>query len=579
MRDAHTLFASRAEDMSVMVDRMLGSELRVPLSLSNTEFVRTAFKEIAAGTFDERKKAAVDAQLLEIVRPLGENYEGLWLVDSKGLMRAGTLRSGSAAAYVGVDVKERSYFKTMMEKKTPTIGEPSLSRSNNKPITVLIAPLIEDGKVIGGVGVSMSLGYYADVISSLKLGRTGYAYMVSDKGVILAHPKSEHILKLNVAETAGLEKVWEAAKSGSPALVRYTFQGSNKTAASAPIQRTGWTVVACQDNEEFLADSVALRNFSIMLALVSIAVTGTICWFFARSVSKPIETVILGLRDGAHEVTAASQQVASGAQAVASMASEQAASLEETSSSLEELSSMADQNLENSRKASQQMEASGKLAETANSEAQHLATSMNEIDSSSRETAKILKTIDDIAFQTNILALNAAVEAARAGDAGAGFAVVAEEVRSLAGRAAEASRNSSQLIQDSNDKIQSGVAQVTNASTSFSTILEQTLQINKLLKEVLVASQEQSRGISEINRAVAQMDKAVQSNASSSEETAAAAEELNAQAEMIRGHVENLNRLVHGNRPASEKEKRDAARMLQGEEADSHARDHEDDRN
>jgi len=559
---SEALIENNSEDMALVVGRMLKSELSIVGSLANTDLAKSTLKAAAAGSLDAGRKAVVDAELFDVLKNLGQGYEGLWVVDTTGIMRAGVNANGSAKGYEGTNVSDRGYFKDMMGRKAYAVGEPAMSRSNNKPITVLISPVFHDGALIGGVGLSVSLDYFSSVVSEVKIGKTGYAYILSPKNVVLAHPVPENVLKMDITNMKGMEAMVEAVAKKQHALLRYNFQGGDKTAYVDFVEMTGWAVVVTQDDDDFLADANQLRNFSLILCVASMVVAGFLCFLFARSISRPIEKVILGLRQGAEEVAAASKQVSTASQGVATMASEQAASLEETSASLEELSSMAVQNADNSKKASEQMDASGRLAEAANGEAQQLAQSMQEIESASNETAKIIKTVDDIAFQTNILALNAAVEAARAGEAGAGFAVVADEVRNLAGRAADASRTSSDLILGSNEKIKTGVAQAANTGSSFATIVQQSMQINTILKEVVTASQEQSKGIAEINRAVAQMDKAVQANASSSEETASAAEELNAQSEMIRSYVENLNTLVYGATTHTQAEKTAALQAL-----------------
>jgi methyl-accepting chemotaxis protein len=220
--------------------------------------------------------------------------------------------------------------------------------------------------------------------------------------------------------------------------------------------------------------------------------------------------------------------------------------LEETSSSIEELSSMARQNAAHTVEATQFMAETRGMVETASSGMRQAATAMEGVAKASNETAAIIKTIDEIAFQTNILALNAAVEAARAGEAGAGFAVVAEEVRALATRSAEASHNTAQLIETTRDRVKDAVLQVSACGEAFVGIATNTQKIDKLLTEVATASKEQNLGISEINKATAQMDQMVQSNAAAAEEASAASEELAGQAQMMRAGAVELLHLVVG---------------------------------
>jgi methyl-accepting chemotaxis protein len=177
---------------------------------------------------------------------------------------------------------------------------------------------------------------------------------------------------------------------------------------------------------------------------------------------------------------------------------------------------------------------------------QNLTDSMGQIASASEETSKIIKTIDEIAFQTNLLALNAAVEAARAGEAGAGFAVVADEVRNLAMRAADAAKNTSELIESTVKKVEDGSALVTETNTAFSRVAEDVGKVGNLVSEISAASNEQSQGISQINQAVTEMDKVTQQNAASAEESASASEEMNAQAMQMKSNVDHLMVLVGG---------------------------------
>jgi methyl-accepting chemotaxis protein len=258
------------------------------------------------------------------------------------------------------------------------------------------------------------------------------------------------------------------------------------------------------------------------------------------SLTKPVHLVIKGLTLTSQRVSSASGQVASSSHELAEGASEQAASLEETSSSLEEMSSMIRQNADHASEADQLMKETNQIVRKANESMGLLAKSMKDISGASEETFKIIKTIDEIAFQTNLLALNAAVEAARAGEAGAGFAVVADEVRNLAMRAADAARNTSQLIEGIVKKIGGGTELVTKTAGAFSDVDTNAAKAAELVSEIAAASGEQAEGIQQVNKAVNQMDKVIQQNASNSEEIAAAAEELNQQANEMRRFVNDL---------------------------------------
>ncbi len=249
-----------------------------------------------------------------------------------------------------------------------------------------------------------------------------------------------------------------------------------------------------------------------------------------NTVVQNLDHALSQVSEAVGQVTSASGEISSGAQALAEGASTQASSLEEVSSSLEEMSSMTKQNADNSNQAKILATEAKSAANSGDAAMKKMAEAIRQIKQSADNTAKIIKSIDDIAFQTNLLALNAAVEAARAGEAGKGFAVVAEEVRNLAMRSAEAAQNTANMIEESVKNADGGVKITEEVASSLSQIVDRTQKVGDLIAEIAAASNEQALGIEQVNIAVAQMNQVTQSNASSSEESASAAEELSGQA-------------------------------------------------
>jgi methyl-accepting chemotaxis protein len=257
------------------------------------------------------------------------------------------------------------------------------------------------------------------------------------------------------------------------------------------------------------------------------------CANIKRALNTAVANLDKGLGQvaiGAQQVTGAATQINSGSQALAQGASEQASTLQEVSSSLQELSAMSQQNAANAQEARSLADNARHSADTGTTNMQRLSQAIDEIKKASDETAKIVKTIDEIAFQTNLLALNAAVEAARAGDAGKGFAVVAEEVRNLAMRSAEAAKTTAQLIEEAVGKAEDGVALNQEVLSNLEDIVGQVHQVSEVMGEIAVASEQQQHGITQLNTAVGQLNQVTQQTAANSEEAASTAEELSSQA-------------------------------------------------
>ncbi|MEW6594799.1 MAG: nitrate- and nitrite sensing domain-containing protein [Thermodesulfobacteriota bacterium] len=385
----------------------------------------------------------------------------------------------------------------------------------------------------------------AEILAAQKLFLDSFAAFASPAAIAFYEEKMRAPV---VAQVAAMEKT---------ALDRYAEGGFG-------VDATQWfdaiteKINLMKEVESWLAaDAVALATKTIgaartalvattVTALAVIALSLLLAVFLSSRIGKALEHISEDLTNGAHEVNAAASQVSSVSQSLADGAGNQAAAIEETSASLEEISAVTKQNADNVGRAETLTREARTMIETANGAMGRLTVSMAEISQASDETSKIVKTIDEIAFQTNLLALNAAVEAARAGEAGAGFAVVANEVRNLAMRAAEAAKNTAQLIEGTVQKVQGGATLVTTTNDSFQEVADNTAKIALLMQELASASREQASGVQQVNLAVTELDTVTQHNAATAEEAASAAEELNAQAGQMQETVRVLTALVRG---------------------------------
>ncbi len=285
---------------------------------------------------------------------------------------------------------------------------------------------------------------------------------------------------------------------------------------------------------------------NIVAALLVVLVVS----FSSVRIRRLLGALVNRLSTSSDQVHQSGESLSKASHSLAEGASEQAASLEETSASLEEMASMTQRNTETAEQVKQLATAARQAGDTGANDMQAMSSAMKDIMNASDAVAKIVKTIDEIAFQTNLLALNAAVEAARAGEAGMGFAVVADEVRNLAQRAATAAKETAEMISDSVSKSQHGVQISGKVAASLSEIVTKARQVDELAASVANASREQSQGIGQLNTAVSQMDKVTQHNAATAEESASAAQELNAQAGTMKEAVAELLTLVGGSAAA-----------------------------
>ncbi len=563
----------KAKEIAHRYGGVVKAEIEIAMDAART--LAQAFEGIKnSGTVPDRK---VFDEMLKQILERNPGFIGVWTcwepnaLDGKDKEFVKTLGHDSSGRYVPywnrgagniaveplLDYEQDGagdYYLLTKRSGNESILDPYIYSIGGKDtlITSVVAPIEENGTVVGVAGIDIALATFYDLVTKISVYDTGYISIISNNSAYVAHPKADRIGQDILKTDEWATSFTGAIKSGAG----FTTENYSKTAGGlvsricVPIQigqtKTPWAVLINVPKNKILENAQSIMYMAIFIGIVSLLVLIVVIFFIAKGIADPLNMIIEGMNEGASQVASASNQVSSASQGLAEGASEQAASIEETSSSLEEMSSMTKQNAGNAGQADNLMKKTNRVVTKANDSMIELTASMNDISKASEETSKIIKTIDEIAFQTNLLALNAAVEAARAGEAGAGFAVVADEVRNLAMRAADAAKNTSELIEGTVKRINDGSQVVNTTNQAFNEVAESSQKIGELVGEISAASNEQAEGIEQINKAVVEMDKVTQQNAANAEESASASEEMNAQANQMMHYVQELVKLVSG---------------------------------
>ena len=442
--------------------------------------------------------------------------------------------------------------------------------SNGEPAAFIAQPVVHNGQTEIVVALQLSLEAINGIMGvRAGLGETGETILVGPDYLMRSDsfrdPKNHSVVSsfrnpsTGKVKTDATQSAIERGEDGVGVITDYI--GNEALIAYGPINvfGTNWCLNAKMDSAEAFAAVVEMKQTATAAgtslltwigslgAIAAVFVT-FISIYIARSISKPINRAIVGLNEGAAQVNDAAGQVSSTSQQLAEGASEQASSLEETSSALEEMAAMTKTNATNAKQANELSNQARTAAESGNETMDRLNAAMTAINESSGKISKIIKVIEEIAFQTNLLALNAAVEAARAGEHGKGFAVVADEVRNLAQRAAQAAGETTDLIEDSVNRAREGSEVACEVADSLGKIVTDVSKVSDLIDGITKASEEQAQGVEQVNTAVSQMDKVTQSNASGAEESASASEELASQSQAVKAMVDELAAVIGGDR-------------------------------
>lgn len=505
-----------AADGARLVNSRLESHIHAMEGVANRNVIRSMDWSL--------QREAIESEIARL------GYLGMGVITPDGNAR---YPDGSAAS-----LGDRGYFREAMNGNA-VFSDIIISRVINQPVSIVAVPIRGDREQVQGVLIARLDGnLLSEITDNIRYGQSGYSYIIDSTGTLIAHGNRDFVMdqrnfiteSRTNPEFALLAAMFQRMIRGESGFDEYNFMGSDRFFGYAPIPGTNWSIAVGAQRADVLHALVTMRWNILLVFLVCVMVGMILVALLSRSITNPLKRAIETLSAGASQVSSASGQVASSSQSQAEGASQQASSLEETSSALEEMASQTRQNAENADQAEKAVKETSKMVQGGVLSMDRMSTAISEIKSSAAETSKIIKTIDEIAFQTNLLALNAAVEAARAGEAGKGFAVVAEEVRNLAKRSAEAARNTSELIEKSQENANNGVSVTEEVSTQLLAVQESSNRINTLISEITAASKEQAQGIEQVNIGVAEMDKVVQQNAADSEESASAAEELSSHA-------------------------------------------------
>lgn len=564
MQTAHGV----AQDLARLTDKIISSDLHLASSIASEAAVVNIAKAVKAQGKDNvtSEISIVFNDLKHQFNKLDKHYQGIFIAGMDGILFTGILDTGKE--YKGSNISKRDYFIKAMQSKKTVLSEVVNSKSTGKNIVVACAPILtDDNELLGALGVVIRVEYFAELISGRKIGKTGYGYMLNSKGIVIAHPNKDFLLKLDVTKIDAMKSINTRMLAGETGVERYTFKGTDKLAGFAPVAFNGWSIGATQNEEEFLVSSKKIQTFTLIFIFIVAAVGIAIIYFMTQSIVNPINATIDGLKDiskgegdltkrlevktrdelgtlsavfnsfidklqnmikditdgvttlsaSSTELSTISRQMSETSDQTSEKANTVSVASEEMSTNMNSVAAAMEQSSTNTNmvaSAAEQMHATineiASNTETARTISDDAVSKVNEstqkiesLSNAAKSIEKVVETITDISEQVNLLSLNATIEAARAGEAGKGFAVVANEIKELAKQTSDASLG----IKEKIDNIQSSSSETMAGIESINTVIS---SVNEIVSTIATAVEEQSVTTKEITQNITQAADGIQ---------------------------------------------------------------------